>query len=292
MPRLTNQRYLTTHRQLRTIWLEDRPHFADLTPREQCALHDYFKPATDLSGQALLEHRQRVTQERPSLPQQAGRALAKLRQGRLQVPVGRQVTAPTTRSKERQISVHSVVRPKPDLHNLALALMSMAQQLAKEDLAAGDSNRRPHRDASSGEDVLDVYSPIVVHGSEVRASSDAPSVGGTYPDLASPRGLGDRYVLRADRPRVEAIQHATLTGPATSRSRSRSVWHRRVVAGRCRRADTEPGGRGRRRPVCCGAAWASGPSGRFTEMTVTTARRQERATTLDTLLGSERESRS
>jgi hypothetical protein len=143
------------HRHLRAIWLQDVGWYSSLSPSEQWHLHDYFKPATDLSDKALLDHRRQVTQGRPSLPQQAGRALAEMQQGRAPVPVTRQVTTPTKRGKVRQVSVRSVVRPQPDFHKPARALLARAVQQAEEELAAREADGRPHGDASTGADVLD-----------------------------------------------------------------------------------------------------------------------------------------
>ncbi|OMC15983.1 hypothetical protein A5735_01335 [Mycolicibacter heraklionensis] len=51
--------------------------FGLLRWHEQRALHDYFLPSKKLSDVALLAHRHQVTIEQPSLPQRAGRALAR-----------------------------------------------------------------------------------------------------------------------------------------------------------------------------------------------------------------------
>jgi hypothetical protein len=77
MSRLTAKNYLRAHDRLRKFWLRDPSLFAELTPMEQWQLHDFFLPHRELSDLQLLQHRDAVTAERPSLPHQAGRALSR-----------------------------------------------------------------------------------------------------------------------------------------------------------------------------------------------------------------------
>lgn len=77
MPRLTAKDYLRTHDRLRRLWMHDTRLFAELTPTEQWRLHNFFKPDKDWSDLELLQHREAITAERPSLPHLAGRALEK-----------------------------------------------------------------------------------------------------------------------------------------------------------------------------------------------------------------------
>jgi hypothetical protein len=63
MPRLTNQRYLLIHHQLRQVWIEDRSGFSWLRPAEQWQLHDYFRPSKDLTDAELFAHRAAISQE-------------------------------------------------------------------------------------------------------------------------------------------------------------------------------------------------------------------------------------
>jgi hypothetical protein len=54
--------------------------FAELSPREQWQLHDFFRPSHESTDLELLAHRHRISAERPSLPHQAGRALVKFQE--------------------------------------------------------------------------------------------------------------------------------------------------------------------------------------------------------------------
>ena len=77
-PRLSNTQFLQAHRDLQRLWQHDRAAFAELTSAEQWQLHDFFRPSKDLTDEQLLNHRRVISQTRPSLPQQAGRALHRL----------------------------------------------------------------------------------------------------------------------------------------------------------------------------------------------------------------------
>jgi hypothetical protein len=68
VPRLSPKNYLRAHDRLRKLWLHDRSLFAELSPAEQWQLHDYFKPDQDWSDLELLQHRDKVTRQHPSLP--------------------------------------------------------------------------------------------------------------------------------------------------------------------------------------------------------------------------------
>lgn len=115
MPRLTNANFLKIHSQLRLFWLHDQVQFAELTPAEQWNLRAYFQPAKDLTDQQLLVHRKVVTWHRPTLPHQAGKALANLWRG------------PSMSSIGQRLAVLGVVRPEPDIHKLARALKALAE---------------------------------------------------------------------------------------------------------------------------------------------------------------------
>ena len=138
MPRLTAKQYLPAHDQLRRFWLHQPRVFGELTPGEQWRLHHFFKPSHDLSDLELLQHREQVTKTRPSLPRQAGRALAKLQSAAAVVAVEgvRRAKAPAPvkirRSRgERRLVVRAVVRPEPDIKKLAQALLEMARAMVQ-----------------------------------------------------------------------------------------------------------------------------------------------------------------
>ena len=136
MSRLTPKQYLRTHRQLRRFWLSDDRLYAELTPLEQWQLHDYFQPSKNLTDEELLAHREHITKERPSLPQQAGRALSKFQAWAAQLGLARvrRAKAPIAmggrrggKRRDRHLTVKAVVRPEIDLDKLARALLAVAK---------------------------------------------------------------------------------------------------------------------------------------------------------------------
>lgn len=152
MPRLAAKDYLRTHDRLRKLWLHDLRLFAELTPTDQWQLHDFFRPDKDWSDLQLLQHRDAVTAERPSLPHQAGRALEKfwtlcvsraVKQVRTaKAPAG---SATRVRQEDRQISIKAVARPEIDVEKLARAyiyLRSGSRQEASCRAGARWSGRR------------------------------------------------------------------------------------------------------------------------------------------------------
>lgn len=71
MPRLTTKSYLRTHDKLRKLWLKDLTLFSYVSPTDQWLLHDFFRPDKDWSDLELLQYREHITTQRPSLPHQA-----------------------------------------------------------------------------------------------------------------------------------------------------------------------------------------------------------------------------
>ena len=150
MPRLTSKNYLRTHDRLRRLWLHDPRVFAELAPMEQWQLYDFFKPDKDWSDLELLQHREAITAERPSLPQRAGRALEKFwgtSAARALVQV-RTAKAPAgnakrVRQEDRSLTVKAVARPEIDAHKLARAYIGLARDLAKNRAAEQQSDHGP-----------------------------------------------------------------------------------------------------------------------------------------------------
>ena len=136
MPRRTTTGYLSTHHQLKNLWLTSQSVFGLLSSRDQQLLHDYFRPSEDLTDQALLIHKATITEAQPSLPNRAGKVLRQL-----QAHVASQaVRRPILRTKvspggARNITVHAVRRPRPDYTTLSKALM--AHVLKQQDAQAG-----------------------------------------------------------------------------------------------------------------------------------------------------------
>lgn len=90
-----------------------------LSSKEQWDLHNFYLVTQDVTDSELRLHRQVVKQVDPSLPQRAGRAYAKLKQGNW-----KQVDYAVT-SKGHAIVVRSVVKPKPDLYKLSRAVIAL-----------------------------------------------------------------------------------------------------------------------------------------------------------------------
>ncbi|WP_157931080.1 hypothetical protein [Mycobacteroides abscessus] len=102
--------------------------FGYLSAQEQWDLHKYFLLTEHLSDVELLEHRRTITEEKPSLPQRAGRAFSCLEHGTWKkVP-------PTQLANGRSISVQGIMRPKPDLELLAKAVVLLATAMMEEEL--------------------------------------------------------------------------------------------------------------------------------------------------------------
>jgi hypothetical protein len=131
MPRLTTKQYLTNHVWLRNLWLGDRSRFAELTANEQWHLHAFYLPSEDWPDDKLLELRQAATFQNPSLPQAAGRALAKLKAAPPYHERG-----PIVRTGKPQhvtaVSVQVLVHPKPDYAKLARAVLRLAKEMHDE----------------------------------------------------------------------------------------------------------------------------------------------------------------
>jgi hypothetical protein len=115
---------------------------------------DFYQPS-NLSDDELREHRQKITQDRPGLPTQAGKAFRQLSFiyltardyahgdelafhrtiNKLAMPGA--ISRHTERSvngKSRTISVAAVLRPEPDYKKLARALTVIVQQRIEEGL--------------------------------------------------------------------------------------------------------------------------------------------------------------
>jgi hypothetical protein len=128
MPRLTNQQYLKTCRCLRQLWQEVPDHFAYIKAEQQWHLHDYFQPSKALSDAERLQHRVRISAERSSLPQRAGKALAKL----YGAAVTRSVQAKYARGRG-EIKVYGLANPEIDLEELVRVLLDIANDIDEAD---------------------------------------------------------------------------------------------------------------------------------------------------------------
>lgn len=126
MPRLTDQAYLQQHLSLRRQWLDEPSRaFLLLSASEQWALHAFYLPSIRLGDQTLLEHREDISALFPSLPQRAGRALARLRMMEERLDVYRVAPKPA-RKKGAAYEVHilSEVYPQIDVDQFAKILVN------------------------------------------------------------------------------------------------------------------------------------------------------------------------
>ena len=134
MPRFTNKEYLQRHEVARRIWQQYRGKFGDLSVNQQWDLHDFYRPSEELTAEALIEHRRRVSRERPSLAALANKAYKILVDPN--PPTAVSVTPAAAVGSKRAIRVRAIVRPTPDLRKLARALIELAEEQAREGLEA------------------------------------------------------------------------------------------------------------------------------------------------------------
>ena len=129
--------------------------FAEISPTDQLLLHDYFKPDKGWSDLELLQHKEKVTKEHPSLPHQAGRALSRFWDVTTQLAMRRvaKAKAPVAPAKrlpqsQRRITVKPLVKPEIDVKKLARAYVWLLQEQLREQRldwtkAAYDADGRP-----------------------------------------------------------------------------------------------------------------------------------------------------
>lgn len=134
MPRLATIDYLRQRAALREEWfVRDAYAFAVLSPTEQFAVHDFYELTKNLSPLELIAHRRDITARRPSLPQRAGRAFARIRPF-LNLPPEpfkaelAESRARTWSAKDRHVYVQSLVKPDLDAAEFAKIIMDLAKQ--------------------------------------------------------------------------------------------------------------------------------------------------------------------
>jgi len=134
MPRLATLDYLNQRAALREEWFERGAYaFVVLSPTEQFHLHDFFELTKDLSPLEVVAHRKDITVRRPSLPQRAGRAFARIRpflNMRLYpTPVRPAGERPRTWiAGDRKVRVFSQVHPELDPKVFAKIIIELAKQ--------------------------------------------------------------------------------------------------------------------------------------------------------------------
>lgn len=115
MPRLSTLDYLRFHVYLHEIWHTQQQAFSLVSTKDQRSLHDYFRSSEHLTEADLLAHRVAITQEGPSLPHCAGRALRHLADPLpLRQPSG-----------SGRIVLYPLLKPNPDLARMSRALLAV-----------------------------------------------------------------------------------------------------------------------------------------------------------------------
>jgi hypothetical protein len=136
MPRLSTQSYLNNHHSLRDLWLSDPGAFTYISTQEQWALHRYFRLFEPLTDTELIEHRQQLVE--PQLPQRAGRALSHSKLELGQLATKRANMQPIEHVKYKrdrrsyELTARVVVKPEPDVDQLARAIIDMAFDLTEK----------------------------------------------------------------------------------------------------------------------------------------------------------------
>jgi hypothetical protein len=134
MTRLTNTTYLIQHHQLKDEWFsESGGAFIMLSPTEQWILHSYYEFTKHLSDTELLAHRAAVSKAQPSLPQSAGKAIAKLAIFTKRLEAYRAAPHPNTRKKGApyEVRVFSQVNPDIDPNVMAKILIEIMKERSR-----------------------------------------------------------------------------------------------------------------------------------------------------------------
>lgn len=136
MSRLTANTHYQCHTFLRRLWLTHDVLFSVLSVSAQQQLHDFYRPAVELTPQELQAHRKVVTTREPSLPNRAGKHYRRIRtqyrQG-LSHSIARTATSQVVSppillgaepSPSMKVVVHPIARPEPDLDQIVLAILA------------------------------------------------------------------------------------------------------------------------------------------------------------------------
>lgn len=132
MTRLTHTTYKRQHHQLRREWRDRHGYaFTMLSPTEQILIHDFYEPSKRLMGADLKAHRAVITTARLSLPQQAGKAFARIepfldRPPLVPVPVP--MRAGHSKRRQAAVTITSKTHAHIDPARIAKILMDMARE--------------------------------------------------------------------------------------------------------------------------------------------------------------------
>jgi len=133
VPRLTNSQYLQQRKTLQMDWFQDGAWtFSSLESLDEMELHAYFAPTKDFTDEQAIAHRNDVSRQNPSLPQQAGHAYARA----LRYLGKRPVPQPSVKaSKQRSgtkggaIAIRTIRNPDPDIKGLAQYLVQLTRKV-------------------------------------------------------------------------------------------------------------------------------------------------------------------
>jgi len=128
MPRLTNADYLLYRSELFLVW-DDMNVFGRLSAQDQWILHGYFVPTKQISAEEAIAHRKAVSRAIPSLPNRAGKVMRKVQL--LQSIDWIKVARPPQDAGPRHLTLRSIVRPEPDLDQIARSMISLAIEAAE-----------------------------------------------------------------------------------------------------------------------------------------------------------------
>jgi hypothetical protein len=143
MPRVTKREQYKRHLFLRTVWIGPvhQACLAVLSANEQWKLHAFYRPDEDLTVKQFRDHLCAMRQDRPELFHVSGKLYRHIEVAfvqqtrRTNTQQHKQSASPkSARSKVPawrqggQVTIHGVLRPKPDLNKLLKAMIQMPRE--------------------------------------------------------------------------------------------------------------------------------------------------------------------
>jgi hypothetical protein len=134
MPRLTNHQHLVRRTTLHAMWAECQIAYSAAPLAQQWELHRYYQTIVDATDEELIANRKALEETEQSLSHRAGKTYAAVVQAASCYKTRAQPPTPAVpgKSKDRVITVRAVARPEPDLKKVAMALIMLAEQQAKD----------------------------------------------------------------------------------------------------------------------------------------------------------------
>lgn len=152
MSRVTQREQYKRHMFLRTVWIDPgyQACLAVLSANEQWKLHAFYRPSEELTLMQFRDHLRAIRQDQPQLSHVGGKLyrqveIAFVQQTRRINTQQHKQPAPSKSARSKvpawrqggRVTVHGVVRPKPDLSKLLKAMI----QMAREDQAKDDKSK-------------------------------------------------------------------------------------------------------------------------------------------------------